>query len=193
MAKTTTKSKLVHRSGAGKPPDFMAKLGRPKLIKKLPQLTVREIVAVTPIETKTRSKDVRVRSIKRMAIPKSSFVEPDAVIYKVTCNNPENRHDHDVTIIIPDGREFSPSVKPRIDCSCPSFVFHSEYALAKRYGNAYIWRCNGQPPVETNPSLIGRGCKHTIAAFRALNNKKKEGKLPTRITSLTSKISPVRD
>jgi intein/homing endonuclease len=160
MAKTLTKSRMTHKSSSGKPADFMPKLGKPTLIKKQPQLTIKDIVNFTPVETKQRSKDIRVRSIKRMAVPNSSVVEKDAVIYKVTCNNPDNRHDHDVTIIIPDGTEFSPSSKARIDCSCPSFVYHSEYALAKRYGNAYIWRCNGEAPVETNPGLSGRACLH---------------------------------
>lgn len=182
---TSRKSTLRRKGSAGQPPDFMPKLTKPKVVKP-PQLTVKNIVSFTSIEDKKRSKDVRVKSISVMQSPRSKLISSDTLIYRVVCNNPDNNHNHDVTVMLPDG-EFKPSAKVILDCSCPRWVYNFEYAMAKRYGNAFIWRCNGQPPTTTNPSLSPSACvdKDTLIYTD-------QGPRPIKDLSVGDKVETVR-
>lgn len=190
--KTRKKSKLTRGSTSNHPSDFMPKLHKPKLAKPKPLVSVSKIVAACDPDVKKRSRGMPVKKIQVMQRPQSKLVEPDCLIYRVDCYNTDNKHTHQVTVFLPEG-EFKPSAPVRVDCSCPYHVFKSEYALAKRYGAAYIWRCNGEPPVQTNPSLSLLTCKHVMAAFRALNNRRKQGNLSSKPRKNSPKISSVRD
>jgi hypothetical protein len=191
---TIAKTKLKRATTLNHPSDHMPKLGAPKLLIKEPVYNFKQAITACFQDDKKRSRDIVVKKIQLMQNnTRGGIIEKTATIYRAICMNPENRHDHVVTIFIPSGSEFKVTEKFRVDCGCPRHIFHNEYALAKRFGNAYMWRCNGQPPVVTNPGLKFNMCKHSIAAIRGLNNLKKQNKLPQRITKLSPKVSFIKD
>lgn len=71
--------------------------------------------------------------------------------------------------------------------NCADHMYRYEYAMAKRYGTAFIYRCNGEFPVETNPGLKPGICKHVRLALKHLLTSYKEGTLNKIKTS--TKIS----
>jgi hypothetical protein len=67
--------------------------------------------------------------------------------------------------------EFLPKGYVKLGCSCGDFKFRAEYVL-HRYGAADIMYSNGEPPKETNPSMIPMACKHCVALFHTMLAKK---------------------
>jgi hypothetical protein len=55
----------------------------------------------------------------------------------------------------------------QVDCDCEWFKFYCEYALWS-HGASKIRRCNGEPPVVTNPSLVPMCCKHVYAILKLI-------------------------
>lgn len=67
-----------------------------------------------------------------------------------------------------------------VQCSCPYYTFHAEYALAKA-GSSEIKYSNGKPPLIKNPRMIPYLCKHLLKAApevvrRSLQLSQKSGK-----------------
>jgi hypothetical protein len=52
-----------------------------------------------------------------------------------------------------------------VSCSCDDFAYRFEYALHKK-GAAELKYSNGDPPIDTNPSLIPGCCKHLVKLFQ---------------------------
>jgi hypothetical protein len=58
----------------------------------------------------------------------------------------------------------------KIQCDCERFVFYYEYANWHK-GVSDILRCNGEFPIETNPSLRVGACKHALVSLTTLINR----------------------
>ena len=59
----------------------------------------------------------------------------------------------------------------KISCSCDDFKFRMEWALWRK-GASDIMFSNGDPPDVTNPAQIGGACKHLVAMWDLLKEKK---------------------
>lgn len=167
--------------------DIIKKLGPPKLIKKTPKYTTAELLRLAWPEDKERAKRTAVKTIHITQTPKSSAIEPEAVIYTVRVYNKDNKHIHTVNVFYPKGK-FGIKQGCRVNCNCPRHVYWFEYALAKKYGNAYLWRSTNASPMQTNPRMVAGLCKHSIMALRALNRRNKAGKLPKKATGRSATI-----
>lgn len=140
--------------------DSMPAYSKPKLLRKEPKLTAKELLASVWPGDKERSKDIAVRRIKRVRSPKAL---PNYITFRAITMNKENRHIHYVTILFKD--RVGPKSKVIVDSDTPRHTFFYEYALARR-GNAFIWRSNGDPAVRTNPRNKAGIDKHTFVALR---------------------------
>lgn len=167
--------------------NMMPRLGPPKLLRRVPKLTTAELVRRADKPTRDRSKRCAVRSIKLAQTPKHKFIEPESVIYRVRVYNKDNKNTSTVTVFFPKGR-YGARQKPRVNCSCADFVYKSEHALAKKYGNAYLWRSINQLPVIKNPRSLPLLCKHSLLALKALNRRNKSKSLPKKANSRSTKI-----
>ena len=57
-----------------------------------------------------------------------------------------------------------------VSCSCEFFMYMCEYALT-HFSASFIKYSNGQPPLQTNPSLIPFTCKHLHLALMQIAKK----------------------
>lgn len=177
--RTTTKkptSKMpVRRSNSGSnQKDIMPPLGPPKLGKKLPKLTAMEIYKSCWKSRVDSARRCAVRNIKKGTIKKSSVLPPDTPFYRINIYNKDQRHDHKVTVFMPGGLPFTSKSKVIFDCDCSDSAYRFEYAMAKKYGNMFIWRCNGEPPLQTNPGKVAGCCKHVRLALGYIIRKAKD-------------------
>lgn len=140
----------------------------PKRIKKNPLLTVQEIASKTHPATRKRSRIVRVNGVRVARTPK--FLE-GWTTYRVDTTNTENKHRYIVTVFSPEP-VVRKSSKVIIDDPNPLHAFKYEYALARR-GNSFIYRSNGQPPMQTNPGQIPGMSHHAYAALAFLVKESK--------------------
>lgn len=132
---------------------------KPKLIRNKPLLTVEDLLVKVSAETKKKARHVQVLSIEPM---RAVSLLPGYSVYRIVTLNNENGHRYKLTIFSPT-RRIRKDTKIIIDDPCPVFVFRYEYALAKR-GNAFIYRTNGDPPMQTNPRLRPGLSHHGVRA-----------------------------
>lgn len=135
----------------------------PKRLRNTPRLTVEQILEKVLPATKKRSRVVRINGARVARTPK--FL-PGWTVYRVDTQNTENRHRYIITIFTPTTL-IRKDTKIIVDSPNPLFVFRYEWAMAKR-GNAFIYRSNGQPPVQTNPGGRPGLDHHAYAALRFL-------------------------
>lgn len=89
-----------------------------------------------------------------------------------TTTTDENGHIHNITIMY-EGDKIDKNTPVTVDCTCARHAFYWEFANAQR-GLSPIFRCNGEPPVQTNPSQRISGCKHVLrVAGYVLKNYRK--------------------
>lgn len=140
---------------------------QPKLLRKEPKLTAKELYNSIWEGDKERSNDISVKTVKEVKPPKSL---PEYIVFRCVTYNHKNKHTHYVTIMFKD--RVSANSKCIVDSDTPRHVFFYEYALAKR-GNAFIYRSNGEPPVRTNPRNKVGIDKHIRVVLRHLlkNNR----------------------
>lgn len=140
-------------------------------MRKNPSLTVSQIARQVPQKTRIKSKIVGIEKAYQGNTPK--FLA-GYTCYRFVTRNTENGHQYKIAIYSP-----TPNVtletKLIIDDPNPLFIFRYEYALAKR-GNAYIYRSNGNPPVQTNPKLVPGLSHHSYRVIQFLiKNTNKNG------------------
>lgn len=132
---------------------------KPQLLKKTPSLTVEQILLKSRRPSRLKARRVRVLSIDVM---KPVSILPTYTVYRLVTLNEMNGHRYKLTIFS-EGRKVTRKSKLLIDDPCPVYVYRYEYAMAKR-GNGFIYRCNGDPPVMTNPRMIPGLSHHGIRA-----------------------------
>lgn len=159
----------------------------PKLLRKTPKLTVGKLLNLADAVKREAAKQIAVKTVNTMNLTKSSVIDPERTItYRIQTYSKHNRHIHKVTIFCVEGT-FDKESKVIVDCSCSSHIFQSEMQLA-RYGNALVFRSNGQPPSQNLKLTI---CKHTYQALRTLLRMKKNDTLPKK-TRINKKFSFLR-
>lgn len=151
--------------------DVAPPYGRPKLLRKPPKLSAKELLGSVWAGDKERSADIAVKQLKKVRSPKQL---PGTITYRAATLNKTNRHIHRVTLIFFD--KVAPSAKIIVDSDTYRHVFFYEYALAKR-GNAFIYRSNGEPPLRTNPRNRAGIDKHVYTALRYVLRAKRYGEL----------------
>lgn len=174
MAKKPIKKVKAARPTIRKPrhqADTAPALGKPKLLRRTPRLTAKELLSSVWPGDKERSADIAVKQAKRVRTPKAL---PGYIVYRVATLNKDNRHIHRVTLLF-DGK-VAPSAKVIVDDDTFRHVFYYEFALAKR-GNAFIYRSNGDAPLKTNPRNKAGISKHTFVALRYVLRAKRAGEL----------------
>ena len=117
-------------------------------MRKTPTLSIRDINKYVSNETKLKSRVVGIEQAYEGNTPR--FLE-DWVTYRFQTKNSENGNQYKIAIFSPTPKVTLNS-KVVIDSPNPLWVFRYEYAMARR-GNAYIFRSNGDAPVQTNPGL----------------------------------------
>lgn len=143
----------------------------PKRMRKQPTLTISDINKYTPNDTKLKSRIVGIEAAYEGNTPK--FLE-GWTTYRFQTRNVENKNQYKLVIYSPTPK-VTLDTKVIVDSPNPLHVFRYEYALAKR-GNAYIYRSNGNPPVQTNPNLKPGVDHHIYRCLRYLiNNTTKNG------------------
>jgi hypothetical protein len=112
--------------------------------------------------SKTSVSKVRVKSSKSRGL--------NTLVFVATCQAITEKIFYDVTIelfpteVHKDVYENPSEKNPAfVQCDCPFFLFHCEYALAKS-GNAEIKFSNGKRPAVTNPKNVPYLCKHLYRA-----------------------------
>ena len=60
----------------------------------------------------------------------------------------------------------------KVSCTCEYFTYVCEYALHKK-GAADIIHSNGEPPKNTNPSLVPTVCVHLYKVLTELNKQRR--------------------
>lgn len=130
-------------------------------------LSLRRLMNNTPKPVQDRSKKTNARVIDGKVVDKRSKYGVHVTV-RVDSNTEETHYDTDI--------EFYPAPiaqkvysRPTLDtpifvkCSCPFFLFHCEYALA-RSGSSEIDYSNGNRPVVKNPNQTPYLCKHLFRA-----------------------------
>lgn len=157
--------------------DIMKPLGYPRRGKEEPTKTAMQLYKSTwPVQVEGM-KRLAVEQVKTGRVKRSKALKFGTKFYRVRIYNKDKHHPHDVTVFLDDGQPFTSKSLVLVDCTCPAHTFMFEYALAKRYGNAMIWRCNGDAPGEKNPGLALGVCKHTAMALRYLIKCSRDGTL----------------
>ena len=68
----------------------------------------------------------------------------------------------------------------KVDCSCPDYKYRWAYANYQQdagdMGSGSLNKCNGQPPVKTNPRRRVSLCKHLVSLKDYLRTKLQENK-----------------
>lgn len=131
-------------------------------MKKTPTLSIRDIARHVSQETRLKSRIVGIEQAYEGNVPAAL---EGYTCYRFVTHNTENGHRYKIAIFSPTKR-VTLDTKVIIDSPNALFVFRYEYALAKR-GNAFIYRTNGNPPVQTNPKLKP-GMDHHV--YRALQH-----------------------
>jgi len=143
----------------------------PKMLVKAPRLTIRQMANKIPNETRLKSRIVGVEDVKKGRVPAAL---EGYTCYRLQTRNIENSHQYRISIYSPTPK-ITLDTKVIIDSPVPAFVFKYEHALAKR-GNAFIYRSNGDPPVQTNPRLIPGFDHHSYRCLQYLiKNTTKNG------------------
>lgn len=163
--KRGTVRKPGHQDDTAKPYD------KPKLIKRPPKLTAKELLNSVWAGDRERGDDIAVRQVKRISPPK---ILSDYIAYRVATMNKDNKHIHRVTLLFQGS--VGPSSKVIVDDDTYRHVFYFEMALAKR-GNAFVYRSNGDMPVKTNPRMKPGISKHTYTALKHVLYAARAGKL----------------
>lgn len=135
----------------------------PKRMKKEPSLTISQIARGVSKETRMKSRIVGIESVYEGNVPKAL---EGYTCYRFTTRNTENGHQYKLAVFSPTKKV---TLESRVVLDSPNalFVFKYEYALAKR-GNAFIYRTNGNPPVQTNPGLKPGMDHHMYRALQYL-------------------------
>lgn len=141
----------------------------PRRLRKTPLLTVRELAEKTPSRIRRNVKNVAIRDVRVGKTPK---LLDGYVTYRVDTINMENKHRYIITVFCPTPRVKADS-KVIIDSPVPLYVFTYEYSNARR-GNGFIYRTNGEPPVQKNPRNLPGLDHHAYAALRYLINKTRD-------------------
>lgn len=136
----------------------------PKRLKKTPLLTVKQILMVTSAKTVKNSSKVAIQGVDIRPAP-AAFLE-GYFRYKLDTHNVENGHSYRIVLFV-ENPIIKSDTKVIIDSPNPLWVFTYEYAMAKR-GNAFIYRCNGDPPIIKNPRLKAGVDHHSYAALKYL-------------------------
>lgn len=141
--------------------------------------TLNQLMQNTPRDTVRRSGFVTASLLGKVTMLRKKSL--NALVFTARCvantpvqyaEKPKLRSEYyDVIIeLYPNQIHANEYIKPSLDtdcwvkCSCPYFLFHVEYALAK-VGSSEIDYSNGRPPVVTNPHTIPHLCKHLYAAI----------------------------
>jgi hypothetical protein len=150
----------------------------PKMLVKSPRLTIRQIAAKVPQVTRLKSRKVGVEKVWEGNVPRAL---EGYTCYRFQTQNTLNGNQYRLAIYSPTPKVTLDS-KVIIDSPNPLHVFKYEYALAKR-GNAFIYRSNGDAPVQTNPRLIPGIDHHVYRALQYLiKNTTKNGLREPEIT-----------
>lgn len=160
----------------------------PRLVKTPPRYTVAQLMKTVSADRRQLVKNLAIKKLGTITLPISTKVIPnDTLTYRSQTYSKHNKHLHNVTIFCVDGNAFNEHSKVLVDCSCSDHVFRYEWNLARR-GNAFMWRCNGEPPtVYTKLSI----CKHAYITLRFMLRQSNHGVL-VRKSKVRPKMSFVR-
>lgn len=129
--------------------------------------TLRQLMQNTPLEVRTKSQQTTATVISAKKAVKKSL---NALVLTVRCKAITEKVFYDVVIeLYPTEVHKNVYERPSLDlptwvqCSCPFFLFHCEYALA-RVGSSEIKYSNGKPPYIKNPKYVPYLCKHLYKA-----------------------------
>lgn len=137
--------------------------------RKNPKLTAREIVSAA---SKNAVKKAKLVAIVNVEIKRTPKILEGYTTYRVHTHNTSNKHEYRLTIWS-DTPVITSKSKLIIDSPNPVWVFTYEYAMAK-IGNAFIYRCNGDPPLIKNPGNKPGIDHHVYAAIKYLSKNSKE-------------------
>lgn len=188
MAKTVKKVRIKRSVISHSQGDVHKPLIRPpELLRQPPKLTVNGLMKLVDQGGRDRAKQVAVKEIRTIALPKAYNVLPkDTLAYRIDTYSKLNKHIHRVTIFCVEG-DFDKDKKVIVDCSCSSFIYQAEVQLAE-IGNAFKWRSNGMPPTVNLKKTI---CKHTYVALQVMLRRQKNGVLVKK-SRMQKKLSFMR-
>lgn len=164
----------IRRSNSGpRQADVIKPHGPPKRGRKTIKLTAKQVYDTCWASRKKGVARLAVRNVKQGVMKKSDVLPPDTPYYRVAIYSKDQKHDHKVTIFLPEGKPLTTKSHIIHDCNCADSMFTFEYAMAKRNGTMFLWRCNGEPPMQRNPGNVSGICKHTrLALFYLLTRAK---------------------
>lgn len=129
--------------------------------------TLYQLMKNTPPEVVARSKQTSATVMKASRLRKRDL---DAIVFTVRCRAITEKVFYDVVVeLYPNEVHRNVWEKPSVGlsawvkCSCPYFLYHCEYALAK-FGSSEIDYSNGKPPHIMNPNQTPYLCKHLYRA-----------------------------
>lgn len=128
-------------------------------------LTLKQMYKVTPANIRQNAQLATVQT-RRRGQPKryQRLGDTYEIIYKVKCT----KEWRNVTLRFLKKKPSDPMPTPGLGtpvwvrCTCPWFLYHCEYALAK-YGSTWVHYSNGNPANQTNPQNTPFVCKHIYA------------------------------
>jgi len=123
------------------------------------------------------TRDLALRKAFRGENKKVRVVPKGSPYFRFVIFSKKQKHDHRVTIFVPNDDEFSAKARVITDCDCFDAMFRYEYVMAQKYGTSFMYRCNGEPPIETNPGMRPGICKHVRFALQHLLKRAKSGSL----------------
>ena len=128
-----------------------------------PRPLLRHLLALQYRINESRVNNARLCTIKEVHKLKTANGNP-AYLYIVYDDVRGTKRRHQVSISSQDGLPPERSLYGVVMCSCEDWTFRSEFALAQSNWT-FIYRSNGEPPVDKNPNNQWWLCKHTIAAL----------------------------
>lgn len=135
---------------------------RPRLVTE-PVASVAFLFRNTARSHKEKAKNVRINGVK-LANPPPNLTKLGYMGYALDTTNTENGHRYLIRIFTK-----KPVITPRskiiFESGVGVTVFYYEYANAHKYGIQMLYRCNGDPPVQTNPRLRIGADHHTLASI----------------------------
>lgn len=132
---------------------------KPKRLVPKPRLTIREMSRGVPNSTRMKSRIVGMERVWRGNVPAAL---EGWTCYRAQTRNTKNGNQYKLAVYC-ETSKITLDSKVIIDSPNPLHVFRYEFALARR-GNAFIYRSNGDPPIQTNPRLTP-GFDHHIYRF----------------------------
>ena len=131
-------------------------------------MTMEQILKRTPANRKDKAVYVKIKELKSRKTSYSTIVYKAKTTSSHTTTGVKKRGQQStyVTTIETNGKMCV------VSCSCEDFAYRWEVALNKKKA-ARIEYSNGEPPVDTNPSLIPGCCGHLVSLGLLLIRKGK--------------------